>query len=156
MKSPDNIFKIERPEESSGFLLWQVTNLWQREIKKALEAYGLTHAQFVLMASIHWLAVQEQAVTQIVLSNHTKIDPMTTSTVLRTLQQKGFVQRQEHLTDTRAKTVELTGEGKEIIKKAVITVEKFDLEFFSLPDDKMAELNKSLLTLLDRNRKNAS
>ncbi len=43
MKSADNIFSVKKPEESSGFLLWQVTNLWQREIKKALEQYGLTH-----------------------------------------------------------------------------------------------------------------
>lgn len=148
MKSADNTFSVEKPEESSGFLLWQVTNLWQREIKKALEQYGLTHSQFVLMASIHWLTIHKQEVTQIVLSAHTKIDPMTTSTVLRTLQQKGFLQRQEHLTDTRAKTVDLTAEGKKIIKKAVVTVEKFDKEFFSLLGNKTKELNKNLMILL--------
>lgn len=147
-KSTDNTFSVEKPEESSGFLLWQVTNLWQRQIKKALEPYGLTHSQFVLLASIHWLSLHQQEVTQIVLSNHTKIDPMTTSTVLRTLQQKVLIQRQEHLTDTRAKTVGLTEEGKEIIKKAVITVEKFDTEFFSILGTKTTELNKNLITLL--------
>jgi MarR family transcriptional regulator, organic hydroperoxide resistance regulator len=148
MKSNDNIFSVEKSEESSGFLLWQVTNLWQREIKKALEQYGLTHSQFVLLASIHWLTLHKQEVTQVVLSSHTKIDPMTTSTVLRTLQQKGFIQRQEHLTDTRAKTVGLTEEGKKIIKKAVVTVEKFDANFFSLLGSKTIELNKNLQTLL--------
>jgi DNA-binding MarR family transcriptional regulator len=148
MKPSDNTFSVEKPEESSGFLLWQVTNLWQREIKKALEQYGLTHSQFVLMASIHWLTIHKQEVTQIVLSAHTKIDPMTTSTVLRTLQQKGFIQRQEHLTDTRAKTVVLTEDGKKITKKAVVTVEKFDAKFFSLLGSKTTELNKNLITLL--------
>ena len=148
MKSTDNTFSVEKPEESSGFLLWQVTNLWQREIKKALEQYGITHSQFVLMASIHWLTLHQQEVTQIILSSHTKIDPMTTSTVLRTLQQKGFIQRKEHATDTRAKLVELTEKGIEIIKKAVVTVEKFDKEFFSILDNKTSELNKNLLNLL--------
>jgi len=153
MKSDDNTFSVEKPEESSGFLLWQVTNLWQREIKKALEAYGLTHSQFVLLASIHWLALNKQDVTQIVLSAHTKIDPMTTSTVLRTLQRKGFIQRHEHLTDTRAKTVALTEDGIKMIKNAVITVEKFDRDFFSLLGDKTTELNKNLLILLDYKEK---
>jgi DNA-binding MarR family transcriptional regulator len=148
MKSEDNTFSVEKPEESSGFLLWQVTNLWQRQIKKALEQYNITHSQFVLMASIHWLTIHKQEVTQIVLSDHTKIDPMTTSTVLRTLQQKGLILRQEHLTDTRAKTVELTETGKETIKKAIITVENFDKEFFSLLGSKTIEMNKNLLTLL--------
>ena len=145
---PKTDFSFEKSEDSTGFLLWQVTNLWQREIKKALEKYELTHSQFVLLASIHWLTLDKQSVTQILLSNHTKIDPMTTSTVLRTLQQKGFLQRQEHLTDTRAKTVGLTDEGKKIIKKAIITVENFDVQFFSLLGDKTTELNKNLLTLL--------
>jgi MarR family transcriptional regulator, organic hydroperoxide resistance regulator len=148
MRSSDNTFSVDKPEQSPGFLLWQVTNLWQREIKKALEQYGLTHSQFVLLASIYWLVAHKEEVTQIVLSAHTKIDPMTTSTVLRTLQQKGLVQRQEHLTDTRAKTVGLTEEGKKIIKKAIVTVEKFDAEFFSLPGNKAAELNRNLLHLL--------
>lgn len=82
MKQTDNTFSVDKAEESSGFLLWQVTNLWQRAIKKALEEYGLTHSQYVLLASIHWLTLHKQEVTQIVLSAHTKIDPMTTSTVL--------------------------------------------------------------------------
>lgn len=150
MKSADNTFSVDKPEESSGFLLWQVTNLWQREIRKALEQYNLTHSQFVLLASIHWLTIQKQEVTQIVLSSHTKIDPMTTSTVLRALQKKGLIQRQEHLTDTRAKTVGLTEEGKTTIKKAVIVVEEFDRDFFSSLGDKTIDLNNSLLILLKK------
>ncbi len=88
--------------------------------------------------------------TQIVLSSHTKIDPMTTSTVLRTLQQKGLIERKEHLTDTRAKTVALTENGKATIKKAIVTVEQFDTKFFSLLGGNTKELNKFLLTLLEQ------
>lgn len=147
-KSIDNTFSVEKPEESSGFLLWQVTNLWQREIKKALEQYNITHSQFVLMASIHWLTLHKQEVTQIILSSHTKIDPMTTSTVLRTLQQKNLITRQEHVTDTRAKIVVLTETGKEITKKAIVTVEAFDKKFFSILGINTKSLNQNLITLL--------
>ncbi len=150
MKPGDTAFSVESPDDSSGFLLWQVTNLWQREIRKALEKYNLTHSQFVLLASIYWLTLHKQEVTQIVLSSHTKIDPMTTSTVLRTLQAKKLLQRQEHATDTRAKTVSLTEEGKKIIKQAVKTVEKFDNDFFSPLGDKTSEFNKKLIVLLRR------
>ena len=148
MKNNDNTFSVDKAEDSSGFLLWQVTNLWQREIKKALEKYDLTHSQFVLMASIHWLTLNKIEVTQIILSSHTKIDPMTTSTVLRTLQTKGLLQRQEHSTDTRAKTVALTENGKKIIKQAVKTVESFDEQFFSVLGDKTKDFNKKLQSLL--------
>jgi MarR family transcriptional regulator, organic hydroperoxide resistance regulator len=149
MKNKDKTFSVEKTEDSTGFLLWQVTNLWQREIKKALEKYDLTHSQFVLMASIHWLTLHKQDVTQVLLSSHTKIDPMTTSTVLRTLQAKELLQRQEHATDTRAKTVELTDSGKKIIKQAIKTVETFDTEFFATLGDKVPKFNKQLLMLLE-------
>ncbi len=155
MKKTDNTFSVEKAEDSSGFLLWQVTNLWQREIKKALEKYDLTHSQFVLMASIHWLTLNKQEVTQILLSSHTKIDPMTTSTVLRTLQTKGLLQRQEHVTDTRAKTVALTEQGKKTIKQAVKTVEAFDKSFFETLGNKTNVFNEQLLTLLEQKSKNA-
>jgi MarR family transcriptional regulator, organic hydroperoxide resistance regulator len=146
----EKTFSVERAEDSSGFLLWQVTNLWQREIKKALEKYDLTHSQFVLMASIHWLTLNKEDVTQILLSSHTKIDPMTTSTVLRTLQGKELIQRQEHATDTRAKTVELTDSGKKIIKQAVKTVEAFDADFFAILGEKIPKFNKQLGLLLGK------
>jgi len=149
-KAEDNTFSVEKPEESSGFLLWQVTNLWQREIKKALEEHNITHSQFVLMASIHWLTLHKQEVTQIILSAHTKIDPMTTSTVLRTLQQKSLITRQEHATDTRAKVVILTDLGKEIIKKAIVTVEDFDRKFFSVTGVNTKDLNQNLIALLEQ------
>lgn len=152
MNNRDNIFSVEKAEDSSGFLLWQVTNLWQREIRKALEPLGLTHSQFVLMASIHWLTLQKKDVTQVLLSSHTKIDPMTTSTVLRTLQAKGLLQRQEHSTDTRAKTVGLTEEGKKTVKKAVKIVENFDKAFFSVLGNKLHTFNDQLLTLLDQRK----
>jgi DNA-binding MarR family transcriptional regulator len=148
MKHEDNTFSFDNAEDSTGFLLWQVTNLWQREIRKALEQYDLTHSQFVLLASIHWLALQKKDVTQVLLSVHTKIDPMTTSTVLRTLQAKGLLKRKEHSTDTRAKTVILTDLGKQVIKQAIVTVEDFDRRFFSSLGSDAMVFNKRLLALL--------
>ncbi|WP_419699256.1 MarR family winged helix-turn-helix transcriptional regulator [Mucilaginibacter sp. NFX135] len=148
MELTDNTFSVDKAEDSSGFLLWQVTNLWQREIKKALVQYDLTHSQYVLLASIHWLTLQKQDVTQVLLSTHTKIDPMTTSTVLRALQTKGLLQRREHATDTRAKSVALTETGKQVIMQAVIVVEDFDRRFFLALGAGAADFNKRLIALL--------
>ena len=141
-------FSFEKAEDSTGFLLWQLTNLWQREIRKALEPFDITHSQFVLLASIHWLGMQRQDVTQILLSNHTKIDPMTTSTVLRTLEQKGLISRQEHSSDTRAKSVTMTESGARVTVEAVKAVEKFDSAFFSRLKGNLVTFNKNLLSLL--------
>lgn len=123
MNPQDTAFSVENAEESSGFLLWQVTNIWQREIKKILSQYGLTHSQFVLLASVYWLSLHSSSVTQIMLSGHTKIDPMTTSTVLRTLEQKNYITRSEHETDTRAKVVLLTKNGEDLTRKLIPIIE---------------------------------
>ena len=147
----EKAFSVDEAEESTGFLLWQVTNLWQREIRAALEEFGLTHSQFVLMASILWLTQQKQTITQVLLSSHTKIDPMTTSTVLRTLQKKGLLQRQEHATDTRAKTVALTEAGVASILPAIKAIEKFDHAFFTKLGPDVKGLNVNLLALLKKN-----
>ena len=146
-KSNDNTFSVETVEESSGFLLWQVTTLWQRKVRRALEQYDLTHSQFVLLTSLHWLLIHNKDVTQIILSNHSKIDPMTTSAVLRTLLKKGLINRQEHSTDTRAKTLRITNKGKELIKKAVVTVEQTDRNFFALLGERTKILNEMLVEL---------
>ncbi len=152
MAKKENPFSVETPEESSGFLLWQVTNLWQREIRKALEKHDLTHSQFVLLASIHWLTLHGADVTQILLSSHTKIDPMTTSTVLRTLERKGLVKRVAHTTDTRAKSIALTPAGKRSVTAAVVTVETFDQTFFSVLKNDTQAFNHHLIRILSKTK----
>lgn len=149
-KDKDNTFGVAEAEDSSGFLLWQVTSLWQRGIRAALEPFDLTHSQFVLLASAHWLSLKGHQVTQIMLSEHSKIDPMTTSQVVRTLATKGFITRVEHTTDTRAKSISLTDAGKKRIKPAVIAVETFDRHFFSKIKLGAATFNRQLIALLSQ------
>ena len=81
--------------------------LWQRGIKKVLQPFDLTHPQFVLLASAQWFSQQGKEITQVSLANFTKIDPMTTSQVVRTLQSKDLITREEHKTDTHAKVVSI-------------------------------------------------
>lgn len=140
-------FTVDEPEDSPGFLLWQVTTLWQRGIRKELEAIGITHPQFVLLASLLWLSREKDSVMQIDLSQHSKIDPMTTSTVIRTLQRKKLVERKEHATDTRAKVVTLTAEGARITRKAVKIIERFDTGFFHSLDNQLGGFTSALQVL---------
>jgi DNA-binding MarR family transcriptional regulator len=150
MKTKDNTFSVEKAEDSPGFLLWQVTNLWQRAVRQSLEPYGLTHSQFVLLTCLHWLSLHNKEVTQIVLSVNSKIDAATTSAVLRTLQSKGFIHRKEHSTDTRAKTIALTAKGIELAKEAIVTVEQVDKAFFSSLGSEVSVLNKLLNSLVEK------
>ncbi|MGB0427662.1 MAG: MarR family transcriptional regulator, partial [Flavobacteriales bacterium] len=62
-------FKFNNADDSTGFLLWKVTNLWQREIRKTLKKENLTHTQFVVLASAFWLSVSNKNPTQVEISN---------------------------------------------------------------------------------------
>jgi DNA-binding MarR family transcriptional regulator len=144
----DETFSFKKAEDSSGFLLWQVTALWKRGIKKALEPHDLTHAQYVLLASILWLSKSSANVTQVQLSIHSKIDPMTVSTVMKTLQKKGFIKRGDHITDTRAKIVSVTAKGTKVTKDAIKAIEQFDHRFFSYLDNDQQNFNRQLIKLI--------
>lgn len=124
------ISRFERADESPGFLLWQLTNLWQQRIRSTLATLHITHVQFVLLTSIAWLADTEVAVSQVTLSRHAHTDIMMTSEVVRTLEKKGLVTREVHPRDPRAKVVMLTAEGQQIVQKAVPLVEAADEQFF--------------------------
>lgn len=122
--------------DSPGLLLWQVTNLWQRRQRAALKEVDLTHVQFVLLASLAWVSRNGKPVTQARVAEHAKTDAVMTSEVLRTLQRKGFVERRPHPGDTRAKSLNLTPRGTEIVRRALKLVEHTDQEFFApLNDD---------------------
>ncbi len=124
------VFGVEQPEDSPGFLLWQTTMTWQRRIKKALEPCEIAHAQFVLLAILLWHDKIKQEPTQVILANWSKLDKMTVSKSLRGLVDQNLVVRHEHPVDTRAKVVKLTAIGKSMASKLVPVVERIDAEFF--------------------------
>ena len=124
-------FGFDKPEDSPGFLLWQTTMLWQRKIKKALEPFEVSHAQFVVMALLLWFEAHRFASTQVTLANWSKLDKMTVSKSLKKLAALGLVDRKEHESDTRAKSMSLTSKGKALIRKLVPIVEQIDETFFA-------------------------
>ncbi|HUX79740.1 MAG TPA: MarR family transcriptional regulator [Alphaproteobacteria bacterium] len=123
-------FGFEAPEDSPGFLLWQTTIVWQRQIKKALDAYDISHAQFVVMAMVLWFEEHHQEPTQVAIARLSKLDQMTVSKSLKKLVGQGYINREESPKDTRAKCVHLTSEGKKLISKLVPVVEGVDERFF--------------------------
>lgn len=145
-------FSVKKADDSSGFLLWQVTTLWQREIKKALESVELSHSAFVILASLLWFDEQQIEPTQTTIINHTKLDKMTVSKSLKTLASQKFVERFENELDTRAKSILLTKQGKEVAIQAVQIVEGVDMEFFARLDaHETKNLNKIFIKLKNEN-----
>jgi DNA-binding MarR family transcriptional regulator len=135
-------------DDSTGLLLWQVTNRWQAAQRAALKPFDLTLVQFVLLASLAWLGgTTREPVTQRVLADHAATDPMMTSQVVRTLADAGWVTREPHPTDRRAIVLETTAEGRALVNRAIHAVEGVDATFFGPLGDARAGFTEALRTL---------
>jgi DNA-binding MarR family transcriptional regulator len=119
------------PSESPGFLLWHATLRWQRGVATALAPLGLTHVQFVLLACTWWLNEQRERPTQVRLAQQAGTDIKMTSQVVRTLEQKGLVEREVDPADTRARRLRVTRRGARLAPRAIEAVEAVDADFFS-------------------------
>jgi len=145
-------FHFKSPNDSPGYLLEQLTLLWQRKQKKVLDPLNLTHTQFVLLAALGWLSKKNNVVTQVDIAHQSKTDRMMVSKVLRILEKKKFISRQEHQTDTRAKVIKLTNEGANILQKALTVVENTDIELFSVLGNKLPSFNQNMANLTEQNK----
>jgi DNA-binding MarR family transcriptional regulator len=116
----------KQPEQSPGFLLWHVTLRWQRQVTTTLKPLGLTHVQFVVLASTWWLNTHDEQPSQARLSAFAGIDVKMASQVIRALERKGLITREVDAADTRARRLVATKVGTVLAPKAIDAVEAVD------------------------------
>lgn len=148
----NTVIHFESPDDSPGFLLWQVSNLWQRKMNAGLNHLGLTHVQFVLLAGIVWLSQKEETITQARLAAHAKTDIMMTSKVLRALEKRGLIKRETNSKDTRAKSLKITPEGYELTVAANQIVDSIDRTFFSILETHIQDFNSYLINVVNASK----
>jgi len=130
----------EGPEKSPGFLLWHISTSWRSSLELILKPFDLTHPQFVVLAALGWLTKDGDRVTQVMIGKMACLDPNTTSQIIRGLEQKRFLRR-EQSSDGRAKNPLLTQTGRDAIIKALPAVELADQKFFaSLTKQEMKDM----------------
>lgn len=123
-------------ETIAGFLLWQVSKLWQRHLTLVLQDLNLPSTQAVVLANVLRLGAEGKTVTQSLLSAATKVDPMTTSQALRSLEQKRLITRRTPKADLRVKDVRLTSRGRSVAFETIARLAKTHETFFTpLKDD---------------------
>ena len=121
--------------DRTGFLLWHAVLEWRRKLTDELAEVGLTHVQFVLLASAMWLAHHGKAPSQVELAAHAGVDPMMTSQVVRSLERSKMVRRVADADDARVRRIVVTASGERTVLKAVAIVERMDREAFGGIDD---------------------
>lgn len=125
----------EGPKQSPGFLLWHISTSWRSSIEAVLKPLGLTHPQFVVLATTGWLTRNGAPVTQVAIGKMARLDPNTISQIIIGLEKKGLIKR-ESSSDSRAKNPKLTTPGNELLAQALPAVEQADNYFFNILSSK--------------------
>jgi DNA-binding MarR family transcriptional regulator len=135
------------PNASPARQLWLAGNAWHRMIRRALEPLGLTHAQYLLLASLDYLSQREETVTLRTLCRFAPMDENMASQVMRSLIDRGWVERTDHPTDRRSQRLEPTGSGRAKVAEALSISKPANAEFFRPLGPKAKELAAMLFEL---------
>jgi DNA-binding MarR family transcriptional regulator len=135
--------------ESPSFIFAQGYFTWKRITDRALEAVGLTHTQYVFMGTLFELEKHQDKATQNDLARLTNSDVTMTSQILRNLQKRGLVLREQIEGDERAKYSSLSPVGKKLVKKAAEIMKINEKEYFA-PVEKDMEQFLTYLKVLTR------
>jgi DNA-binding MarR family transcriptional regulator len=144
----------DEAETIPGFLLWQVSKLWQRHLTLALQDLQLASTQAVILANALRFSEEGRQVTHAMVSDAAKVDRMTTSQSLRSLQQKGYVTRVAAPGDKRAYLITLTPKGREVALAAIERLAATHRAFFKPLEDQTAEVVGYMQKLIHANEVN--
>lgn len=137
--------------ESPSILLWQLNTIWQNIKKDAINSVvNLSVLQYSILVNLKWLTTDRQEVTQAQLATHLGMETMNVSQALKILERDGYILRQAHSVDTRAKSVILSPKGTDITERISEQIATAETSFFKILDKDVEEFKKHLVTLINQ------
>ncbi|WP_406064990.1 MarR family transcriptional regulator [Streptomyces sp. NBC_01077] len=138
---------------TAGFLVWRLSMKWRVAVDRAVAPLGLTHAQYVFMASLYGMSRSGLRPSQRGLADRTGLEPLYVSKLARALEASGLVARTRDPNDPRAMQLSLTEQGLDVTRRAIKIVQRLLdrlLEPLGGQDSPRArEFTRELATLLD-------
>jgi DNA-binding MarR family transcriptional regulator len=126
---------------------------WRVAVDRALAPLELTHAQYVVLATLFGMTRGGGPPSQREIADETGLEALYVSKLARSLEKDGLIVRDRDRDDTRAVRVSLTDLGRERIRPAMVTVSALLDQLLSplggQDDSRTAALVADLTTLLD-------
>jgi len=129
---------------STGFLLWHVSLRWRVALGRDLAPLGLTHTQFVLLATLYRFSNSGTQPSQRELADQSGLDVMLVSRVVRALEGAQLVRRDASSADPRAFQLALTPLGTDTVLAAVKVVHEVEQRFLAPLGARRQELRSDL------------
>lgn len=95
---------------------------WRTAVDRAVAPLGLTHAQYVVLASLYGLVADGERPSQRQLADRTGLEAIYVSKLVRTLDRDGLVERSSNPADSRAVQLDLTARGQQVAGEAIAVV----------------------------------
>lgn len=118
------------PEDFAGFLIWQLSNKWERYVNQKLKAFDTHQGEVFHLISILQLSKKLDEVTQVDIARVTGGSIMNTSKILKSLESKDWITRQT-ASDSRAKKITVTEAGFTVLLGTAEVLGKADETFYS-------------------------
>ena len=139
------------PDVFLGYRLWRVHYLWHRHIERSLKSLGLTRTQYLLLVATYHLISKGEAPSQIRLSNFTLVEKMMVSKTLRALEGRGYLSRKPTPDDRRAKQLQITAAGEELLRRAFAVSADAHTKFFEVLGEDRQRIDLLLGALIQSN-----
>jgi DNA-binding MarR family transcriptional regulator len=98
-------------------LLKKINIILIRRINKLCQSYGITGKQFMLLNYLYHKECEEKdKFMQKMVEQEFQVRRSTVTSIMQTLEKKGFIMRSTDALDQRKKVIKLTEKAKEIIK----------------------------------------
>lgn len=125
------------------FRIYQCDNLINKTVTKALGQYGITSQQWATLGALSGPQASD-GMTVGMLSRFLKVSRQNLTGVLSRLEKRNFIGKTTDSTDTRARLVRLTSEGKEVWCQMEPTVHSYFNELLKEAsfDDNISFLNR--------------
>ena len=129
MDIKDLVEKAPDPEGFAGFLIWQLSNKWEKYVNQQLKAFNINQGEAFHLIAILQLSQKLDEVTQVDIAGAAGGSIMNTSKIIRSLEKKQWVIRQT-ASDARAKQVSVTQAGIDISIEIAAVLAAADKTFY--------------------------
>ena len=105
-----------------GYLVWRLATKLRTAVDSAVGPLGLTHAQYSVLSTLRGFSSAGLYPSQRQLADHTGLEPMFISKLVRALEGRGLIERRPDPADSRAVRLAVTEKGTEVADQAVVIV----------------------------------
>lgn len=102
--------------------MWLLSTKWRTAVDSAVAPFGLTHAKYVVLATVRDVAARGAEPSQRELADFAGLDPVYVSKLAGGLERDGLIERRADPRDTRIARLALTPRGVSVIDDAVAVV----------------------------------